>query len=106
MPGGCALSTDQVRYRRPGDPAVEWYGAARGTTPLARGGQIPRALRTFVRLPEIQAFAETVLVPTQLVLAMFGKWRFPGQARLAQAKCPKCLRYRIGKGPCACEKRK
>ncbi len=72
MPGGCALSTDQVRYRRPGDPAVEWYGAARGTTPLARGGQIPRALRTFVRLPEIQAFAETVLVPTQLVLAMFG----------------------------------
>ncbi len=39
-----------------------------------------------------------------LVLAMFGKWRFPGQARLAQAKCPKCLRYRIGKGPCQCEK--
>jgi hypothetical protein len=37
-----------------------------------------------------------------LVLAMFGKWRFPGQARLEQAKCPKCLRYRIGKGPCAC----
>ncbi|MEO1641637.1 MAG: hypothetical protein AAFU41_20600 [Pseudomonadota bacterium] len=41
-----------------------------------------------------------------LVLAMFGKLRFPGQARLASAKCPKCNRYRIGKGPCACEKRK
>jgi hypothetical protein len=39
-----------------------------------------------------------------LVLAIFGKWRFPGQARLEQAKCPKCLRYRIGKGPCQCQK--
>jgi hypothetical protein len=36
------------------------------------------------------------------VLAMFGKWRFPGQDRLANAKCPKCGRYRIGKGPCKC----
>jgi len=38
-----------------------------------------------------------------LVLAIFGKLRFPGQDRLAAAKCPKCLRYRIGKGPCVCE---
>lgn len=38
------------------------------------------------------------------VLAMFGKLRFPGQDRLGAAKCPKCGRYRIGKGPCACEK--
>jgi uncharacterized OB-fold protein len=37
-----------------------------------------------------------------LVLAMFGKLRFPGQKRLAAAKCPKCGRYRIGKGPCSC----
>ncbi len=38
------------------------------------------------------------------VLAMFGKMRFPGQARLASAKCRNCGRYRIGKGPCACGK--
>jgi len=38
------------------------------------------------------------------VLAIFGKLRFPGQARLAAAKCPKCLRYKIGKGPCTCGK--
>lgn len=36
------------------------------------------------------------------VLGMFGKLRFPGQKRLASAKCPKCGRYRIGKGPCTC----
>ena len=36
------------------------------------------------------------------VLAVFGKLRFPGQARLARAQCKDCGRYRIGKGPCAC----
>lgn len=36
------------------------------------------------------------------VLGMFGKLRFPGQNKLATAKCPKCGRYRIGKGPCSC----
>ena len=35
------------------------------------------------------------------VLGIFGKLRFPGQTRLAQAKCTACGRYRIGKGPCA-----
>lgn len=39
------------------------------------------------------------------VLAMFGRLRFPGQQKLANAKCPKCGRFRIGKGPCSCEKR-
>lgn len=38
------------------------------------------------------------------VLAMFGRLRFPGQQKLASAKCPKCGRFRIGKGPCACQK--
>ncbi|MCR9124502.1 MAG: hypothetical protein NXH82_00100 [Rhodobacteraceae bacterium] len=38
------------------------------------------------------------------VLAMFGKLRIPGARRLASAKCAKCGRYRIGKGPCACER--
>lgn len=36
------------------------------------------------------------------VLAMFGKLRIPGAKRLASAKCRKCGRYRIGKGPCPC----
>jgi hypothetical protein len=40
------------------------------------------------------------------VLAMFGRLRFPGQKRLSEAKCRKCGRYRIGKGPCSCEKGK
>ena len=45
-----------------------------------------------------------VFLAFMLVLAIFGKLRFPGQARLAAAKCPNCLRYRIGKGPCPCRK--
>lgn len=40
------------------------------------------------------------------VLAIFGKFRFPGQRRLAAAKCPHCGRFKIGKGPCPCEKGK
>ena len=36
------------------------------------------------------------------VLAMFGKLRVPGQKLLTDRKCPKCGRYRIGKGPCPC----
>lgn len=40
------------------------------------------------------------------VMAMFGKLRFPGQQKLASAKCQKCGRYRIGKGPCSCTKGK
>ncbi|TDS89818.1 hypothetical protein CLV87_3870 [Pelagimonas phthalicica] len=40
------------------------------------------------------------------VLAMFGRLRFPGQARLKSAKCPRCGRYKIGRGPCDCGKRK
>lgn len=38
------------------------------------------------------------------VLAMFGKLKLPGHKRLASARCPKCGRFRIGKGPCACGK--
>jgi hypothetical protein len=37
-----------------------------------------------------------------VVLAIFGRFRFPGQARLAAAKCRGCGRYRIGKGSCSC----
>ncbi|WP_165937565.1 hypothetical protein [Antarcticimicrobium sediminis] len=36
------------------------------------------------------------------VLAMFGKLRFPGQKKLSSVRCPRCGRFRIGSGPCAC----
>ena len=45
-----------------------------------------------------------IFLAFMLVLAIFGRFRFPGQARLAAAKCPKCLRFKLGKGPCQCEK--
>ncbi|MFV0512344.1 MAG: hypothetical protein ACK5MY_01730 [Jhaorihella sp.] len=38
------------------------------------------------------------------VLAMFGRLRLPGLRRLDAARCPYCRRFRIGKGPCPCEK--
>jgi len=37
-----------------------------------------------------------------LVLAMFGRLRFPGQKRLQAAKCPKCGRYKFSKRDCDC----
>lgn len=37
-----------------------------------------------------------------LILAMMGRLRIPGARRLKSAKCKKCDRYRIGKGPCTC----
>lgn len=40
-----------------------------------------------------------------MVLAFFGKLRFPGQKRIESMKCPKCGRYRIGSGPCSCERK-
>jgi hypothetical protein len=46
----------------------------------------------------------TLFLVFMAVLAMFGKWRFPGQDKLASAKCRNCGRFRIGKGPCACRK--
>ncbi|MGR3548477.1 MAG: hypothetical protein ACU0CB_14225 [Roseovarius sp.] len=47
-----------------------------------------------------------VFLLAMAVLAMFGRLRFPGQKQLSKAKCRKCGRYRIGKGPCSCEKDK
>jgi hypothetical protein len=37
-----------------------------------------------------------------VVLAMFGRLRYPGQKQLQDRKCAKCGRYRIGRGPCGC----
>ena len=48
--------------------------------------------------------AAALLLIFFFVLGLFGKWRFPGQKTLAAAKCGKCGRYNIGKGPCPCEK--
>ena len=49
--------------------------------------------------------AVTFFLIGMAVLAMFGKLRVPGARRLAAAKCSKCGRYRIGRGPCGCGKK-
>ena len=46
----------------------------------------------------------TLFLVFMAVLAMFGRFRIPGSKHLANRKCPKCGRYRIGSGPCACQK--
>jgi hypothetical protein len=48
--------------------------------------------------------AVTLFLVSIIVLAMFGKG-FVGR-RLKSAKCPRCGRYKIGSGPCACSRRK
>lgn len=47
----------------------------------------------------------TLFLVGMMVLAFFGKLRFPGQKRIEAMKCNKCGRYRIGSGPCRCEKK-
>ncbi|KAF0675991.1 hypothetical protein [Profundibacterium mesophilum] len=44
----------------------------------------------------------TLFLIGMVIMAMFGKLRFPGQQKLRSMKCPGCGRYAIGKGPCAC----
>ncbi|AJE49013.1 hypothetical protein P73_4298 [Celeribacter indicus] len=46
----------------------------------------------------------TVFLVFMMVLAMFGKLRFPGQKRLTELKCPDCGRYKIGRGRCPCQR--
>lgn len=48
----------------------------------------------------------TLFLVAMMVLALVGKFRFPGQDKLKALTCKKCGRYKIGKGPCACEKGK
>jgi hypothetical protein len=48
----------------------------------------------------------TLFLVGMMVLALIGKFRFPGQDKLKSLTCKKCGRYKIGKGPCACEKGK
>ncbi|WGH77726.1 hypothetical protein [Jannaschia ovalis] len=38
------------------------------------------------------------------VLAMFGRLRFPGAARLTRRRCSACGAPRAGRGPCPCGK--
>ncbi|MHA6263323.1 hypothetical protein ACXYMO_08985 [Arenibacterium sp. CAU 1754] len=56
-----------------------------------------RALASDVILKVVSLF-----LIAMVVLAMFGKLRLPGAKHLDAAKCPKCGRYRIGRGPCSC----
>ena len=39
------------------------------------------------------------------ILGMLGKLRIPGAQKLADRRCPKCGRFRIGRGPCGCSKK-
>jgi len=48
----------------------------------------------------------TLFLVVMAVLAMFGKLTYPGKKRLDAAKCKKCGRFKIGKGPCPCQKGK
>ncbi len=45
----------------------------------------------------------TLFLVVIAVLAMFGKFTFPGQKRLQSARCPSCGRFKIGKSPCGCK---
>jgi len=45
----------------------------------------------------------TLFLVFMIVMAIFGRLRFPGQKRLEAMKCPKCGRYRIGKRGCGCD---
>lgn len=47
----------------------------------------------------------TLFLVFMAVLAMFGRLRFPGQKRLAAARCARCGRFRMGRGPCDCGKK-
>ena len=43
------------------------------------------------------------------ILALIGRLRLPGRRktdRLTARKCPKCGTFRIGPGPCPCEKQR
>ena len=48
----------------------------------------------------------TLFLVGMMVLGLIGKLRFPGQKKLKSLTCKTCGRYKIGKGPCACEKGK
>jgi len=63
----------------------------------SRSGRITRVSVSDVILKIVALFLVFIAI-----LGMFGKLRFPGQKRLASAKCAKCGRFRIGKGPCPC----
>ncbi len=48
-----------------------------------------------------------LLLAFMAVLAIFGRLRYPGQKQLRAMQCPRCGRYRIGKGgACDCTRRR
>ncbi len=46
-----------------------------------------------------------LLLAFMVVLAMFGRLRYPGQKRPGARKCGECGRPLIGRAPCDCKKR-
>jgi hypothetical protein len=44
-----------------------------------------------------------IFLVVMVVLAMFGKLRFPGQKHINSKRCPSCGRFKIGRGVCACK---
>lgn len=59
--------------------------------PISRGSGCSMAVKVVI-----------LFLAGMAVLAMFGRLRYPGKQQLESRKCPKCGRYRIGRGPCAC----
>lgn len=55
---------------------------------------------------DVLAKIVAIFLVVMAVLGIFGKLRVPGTARFAEKKCPRCGRYRIGKGPCDCGQKK
>lgn len=43
-----------------------------------------------------------LLLAGMAVLAIFGRLRYPGQKQIEAMKCPRCGKYKIGKGRCDC----
>ncbi|MBN9886902.1 hypothetical protein I6N89_06300 [Pelagibaca abyssi] len=55
---------------------------------------------------DVLAKIVAIFLIVMAVLGIFGKLRMPGARHLAEKKCPRCGRYRIGKGPCGCGEKK
>jgi len=46
----------------------------------------------------------SIFLVGMIVLAMFGKLRFPGQGKLNPRRCGKCGKFLIGASQCRCDK--
>lgn len=46
----------------------------------------------------------SIFLIAMIVLAMFGKLRFPGQGKINARRCQKCKKFLIGTSECKCKK--